>query len=211
MIKLYKDILELKTFIRAGGATAEGKGQFGKIHSEKQLLDYVYKFNKEKNKELNIIWINKGVELLDDNRVLAKAKVIITNGTEVMEEETCGIGEEKRSDISFSLGKALTYGKRLWLQKFLDLSSDDIDPENTVNKPAKTYTTPVVNKPARTYTKSKEVAQPKDKEELAFYPSGRPALDINKKQLTKKEYENARELYKKTKKKIWDMTKEELQ
>lgn len=204
MNKLYKEILELKTWIRnEEGATAEGKGQFGKIHSEKQLMDLVYKFNQEKEKSINIIWLNGKVEYVD-NKVLAHAKVIITNGEETITEETIGLGEEKRSDISFGLGKALTYGKRFWLQKFLDLSSDDIDPEHVSNKAPKTITT--TTKPV-----SKVEVSSQSNEELAFYPSGKPALDKNKKQLTIAEYEKAREIFATTGQKAWDLTKEELQ
>lgn len=144
MKKLYKDILELKTWIRiTEGAKGEGKGQFGTIHSEKQLMDLIYKFNKEKNKEINILWFNQDVNIIE-NRVFSTSKVVITNGEEVIEETMTGLGEEKRSDISFGLGKALTYGKRFWLQKFLDLSSDDIEPDNIDYKestPTKKYTT----------------------------------------------------------------------
>lgn len=201
MQKLYKDILELKTWIREEeGAKAEGKGQFGKIHSEKQLLDLVYKFNTEKNKEINIIWLNGNVNVID-NKVIADAKVIITNGEETMEVSTQGLGEEKRSDISFGLGKALTYGKRFWLQKFLDLSSDDIDPEHVSNKP-RTTTKPVVK---QTTKKSLDDLETVSNVELATYKNGNPVKDKNGKQLTMEQYHKAVEIFNTVGTKIWDM------
>ena len=158
MNKLYKDILELKTWVRTTGAVAEGKGQYGKIHSEKQLMDIIYAFNKDKDKSINVIWFNTGAEVVHNDHIkttekfgvetkifrsviLASARVIITNGEESITVDTQGVGEEKTADIAFGYGKSLTYGKRFWLQKFLDLSSDDIDPEitgakSTSNKPA---------------------------------------------------------------------------
>ena len=200
MIKLYKDILELKTWIREEeGAKAEGKGQFGKIHSEKQLMDLIYKFNTEKKKNINVLWFNQGVRI-EDGKVLADAKVIITNGVEVMEELTTGLGEEKRSDISFGLGKALTYGKRFWLQKFLDLSSDDIDPEHISNKNTKQVVKKVVKQASTTTTTG----------ELATYKSGSPVKSKDGVHLTTKQYSNAIKISQADDRRVWEIDSNEL-
>lgn len=192
MNKLYNDILELKTWIRKEeGAKAEGKGQFGKIHSEKQLMDLIYKYNEKKKKSINILWFNQNVEVVD-NRVFANAKVVITNGEETIEENMTGLGEEKRSDISFGLGKALTYGKRFWLQKFLDLSSDDIDPEHISNKP----TTKIVSNVPST---------PNDG--MAYYKNGKPVMSSDGVHITK---EASRKGYE-AGHKVWTMTIAEIE
>lgn len=203
MIKLINDLLDLKQWVRKTGATAEGKGMYGKIHSEKQILDLIDKYNTEKKKKINILWFNTSVEYLGDSRVLSNAKVIVSNGVEHMELETQGIGEEKRGDIAFGLGKAMTYSKRFFLSKLIGLSSEDIEPEHITNK---VVNTPVKVIKASTPTFKVSVGTGEFAPQLAKYKNGKPVIDKNGVQMTVEQHAKAKALAKAKGLMIWDIS-----
>lgn len=207
MIKLINDLLDLKKWVRKTGATAQGKGMYGKIHSEKQILDLIDKYNTENKKKINILWFNTSVEYLGDSKVLSNAKVIVSNGVEHMELETQGIGEEKRGDIAFGLGKAMTYSKRFFLSKLIGLSSEDIEPEHITNK--------VVDKPFKTIKTPKSnfkvsVGTGEFPPNPANYKNGKPVIDKNGVQMNVEQHTKAKLLAKEKGIMIWDISIEDL-
>lgn len=124
---------KLKDKLKAGFKKA-GKANFGAIFSEAQLMDFL----NDHTDIISFTWVpnQSKVDNLTTGGYLAQSKALViatfkndddTTGTFVIEPD--GVASD-RNDAAFALGKAMTYTKRYFFTKLLDLAGEDIEPEN---------------------------------------------------------------------------------